>query len=184
MKKTTYFIFGIIILLFSCKQKENKTELKNESGNEKIIVEKKSAESQKNQNENELFLERLEIVNKWESEIINLDKSGYTLTLEPKKNNYSQNVIDTIKTFTSDKIEFIFYKSEKFEKLISAKIENEGFKIYNLSIGMKYYILEKVLASGIKEKTIKVGNLEQTKLFTLKLDNDILKSIEYEGYVD
>ena len=169
----------------SCKQKESQkveiteqkptTELKAETENsiKKAVIP-------------EQFIENDSLVIRLKSD---LDKIAlnpkFDLKTEPKTNTYDETIIDTIKTLTFNKTKIYSYRATNWESIYAAKIKNSDFKLLDsIHIGTK----KETFASRVKTKwitdLIKIGNLEQTSVFIFEFENGILKSIDYEGYVD
>ena len=79
----------------------------------------------------------------------------------------------------------ISIKPESEEQIYKAKIGDTDFELNEfIKIGTKKYVVEKSLAKGINNDTLKIGNIEQTSVFNLIFESGILKSIEYDGYLD
>ena len=119
----------------------------------------------------------------------NLEKialdSKFEIYKKPIKNRHLDNLFDTIVTRTYKNTELTSYKAESKEWVYKAKIGDADFELNEfIKIGTKEYVLEKSLAKVINNDTLKIGNLEQTSVFNLIFESGILKSIEYDGYLD
>ena len=186
MKKYKLIIFGILNFLISCKQTESKKTT--ESENKKIA--KTKTEEEKAELEStfvsEPYLENdsLTFTLKSNLEKIALD-SKFEIYKKPIKNRHLDNLFDTIVTRTYKNTELTSYKAESKEWVYKAKIGDADFELNEfIKIGTKEYVLEKSLAKVINNDTLKIGNLEQTSVFNLIFESGILKSIEYDGYLD
>lgn len=182
MTKQLLFIIGILILLNSCKQTESK---KMEESEVKEVVEtKKETNEPTTVAESYIENDSLVIVLKSELEKIALNKK-FTIEKKPIQNRHVDNLIDTIVTRTYENTKLTSYKATSKEWIYRAKIENSEFTLNNfIKVGTKKYVVEKSLAKGIQNDTLRIGNLEQTSVFNLIFEPGILKLIEYDGYVD
>lgn len=186
MKKQVLIIFGILTFLISCKQAEPKKTT--ESENKKIMEIK--TEKEKVQPESiyvtELYFENDSLTSTLKS---NLEKIAldlkFEITKKPIKNRHVDNLVDTIVTRNYKGTKLTSYKAENEEWVYKAKIEETDFELNEfIKVGIKKYIVEKSLAKEINKDTLKIGNLEQTSVFNLIFEFGILKSIEYDGYLD
>ncbi|RYH72152.1 hypothetical protein EVU94_13875 [Flavobacteriaceae bacterium 144Ye] len=186
MKKQTLILFGILNFLISCKQAESKKAPETEN---KKIAEIKT-EEEKVESEWTYVAERY-----FENDSLtyalksNLEKIAFDPKFEvskkPIKNRHVDNLVDTIVTRTYKNTELTSYKAESEEWVYKAKIGDADFELNEfIKIGTKKYVVEKSLAKGINNDTLKIGNLEQTSVFNLMFESGILKSIEYDGYLD
>ncbi|MEP3209731.1 MAG: hypothetical protein ABJN95_11100 [Maribacter sp.] len=119
----------------------------------------------------------------------NLEKialdSKFKVSKKPIKNRHVDDLMDTIITRTFNSTELTSYKAESEEWVNRAKIGDVDFELSDfIKIGAKEYVVEKSLAKGIHNDTLKIGNLEQTAIFSLIFESGTLKSIEYNGYMD
>ncbi|SFJ67315.1 hypothetical protein SAMN05443431_1173 [Olleya namhaensis] len=175
----------MLILIVSCKQKETQkaesievkptTELKAEPKKkiEEIVIPEQYLENDSLLTELESDLEKIVLNPKFE------------LKAEPKTNTHDESVTDTIKTLTFDKTKIYSYRATNWESIYSAKIENSDFKFLDsIFIGTKKEKLENRIKMELKTDLLKIGNLEQTSVFIFKFENEKLKVIEYQGYVD
>ena len=109
----------------------------------------------------------------------------FILKTKPKTNNHDETIIDTIKTLTFDKTNIYSYRATNWELIYEAKIENSDFKFLDsISVGTKKKTFENILKTEFKTDLIKIGNLEQTSVFMFSFEDGILKTVNYEGYVD
>ena len=77
------------------------------------------------------------------------------------------------------------YKAVREEWIFEAKILNSEFEFTkSIKIGIDKKSFEKILKTKLNSDIVKVGNLEQTSVFIFKFENDSLKEMDYEGYVD
>jgi len=134
----------------------------------------------------EQYVENDTLLTKMESDLNELVKnSKFTIEKELVNNRHVDNLIDTIKTFKFDKINIKSYKAANEEWIFEAKILNSGFELTkSIKIGIDKKSFEKILKTKLNSDIVKVGNLEQTSVFIFKFENDSLKEIDYEGYVD
>jgi len=175
-------IIGILISLNSCKQTEPK---KMEESESKVIMETKK-ETAESTSVEESYIENdsLVIALKSELEKVALNKK-FVIDKKPIKNRHVDNLTDTIVTRTYENTKLTSYKATSEEWIYTAKIENTEFELNDfIKVGTKKYVVEKSLAKGIQNDTLKIGNLEQTSVFNLIFESGILKMIEYDGYVD
>ena len=185
MKNKILLLFGIIILLVSCKPKEAEKQLisKTKPTTElKIEFVEKTVQVviQEQFVENDSLTRML----KKELEKIALN-SNFDLKVEPRKNKYDEKIIDTIKTLTFGKTKIYSYRAPNWESIYAAKIENAEFIFFDsIKIGIQKSILEYQFKIELENDLIKIGNLEQTSVFTFTFENDKLKTIGYQGYVD
>jgi hypothetical protein len=175
-------IIGILTLMISCKQSESK--INNESEEKEIMGIKKNTTELNTIVES--YIENDSLVNAMKSELENIALNPiFTIHKKPIHNKHVDNLIDTIIKRTLKKTEITSYKSADKEWVYKARIENEEFKLNDfILLGTKEYVIEKSLAYGIHSDTLKIGNLEQTSIFYLIFESEILKKIEYQGYID
>ena len=148
-----------------------------------VEIEKETSESN-SVTESYIENDSLVIVLKSELEKIALNKK-FTIEKKPIQNRHVDNLVDTIITRTFENTKLTSYKATTEEWIYKAKIENSEFELNDfIKVGTKKYVVEKSLAKGIQNDTLKIGNLEQTSVFNLIFESGILKLIEYEGYVD
>ena len=185
MKRHLLTSIFVLILIVSCKQKETK---KKESIYQKSTTELKT-EPKKPIEETvitEQYFENDSLLILLESDLDKLALNPkFDLKTKPKTNNHDETIIDTIKTLTFDKTKIYSYRATNWESIYAAKIENSDFKFLDsISIGTKKKTFENLLKTKFKTDLIKIGNLEQTSVFMFSFENGILKTINYEGYVD
>ena len=191
MKKQTLTIFGILIFFISCKQVESKKIKESETKEIEEIEEiKETKKEEKSQTELisavDLYFENDSITSSLKSNLekIVLDPK-FMISKKPIKNRHVDNLVDTIMTRSFKNTELTSYKAESEEWVYKAKIRDSDFELNDfIKIGTEEYIVEKSLSKGIHNDTLIIGNLEQTSIFNLIFESGILKSIEYEGYVD
>jgi hypothetical protein len=175
MKKLLiYFTF---LFLVSCNQK----------GRENIVSSKKMVNKKiETKITQEQYIENDTLLTKMESDLNELVKNPkFTIEKELVNNRHVDNLIDTIKTFKFDKINIKSYKAVSEEWIFEAKILNSEFEFTkSIKIGIDKKSFEKILKTKLNSDIVKVGNLEQTSVFIFKFENDSLKVIDYEGYVD
>lgn len=185
MKQHILIIFGILNFLFSCKQAESKknTEPKNkkiEKIKTKNKLEQESTYVPKPYFENDSLASIL----KTNLEKIAL-KQKFEISKRTTKNRHVDNLVDTIITLNYKNTELTSYKAVSEEWIYKAKIGDPDFELNDfIKIGTEKYVIEKSLAKKIISDTIKIGNLERTKVFSLIFHSGILKTIEYDGYMD
>lgn len=175
MKKLLiYFTF---LLLVSCSQKRKE----NIDSSEKVANKKIETEVIQEQ-----YVVNDTLLTKMESDLNELVKNPkLTIEKELVNNRHVDNLIDTIKSFKFDKINIKSYKAISEEWIFEAKILNSGFELSkSIRIGIDKKCFEKILKTKLNSDIVKVGNLEQTSVFVFKFENDSLKEIDYEGYVD
>ena len=151
----------------------------------KEVVETKKETSESNSvSESYVENDSLVILLKSELEKIAHNKK-FSIEKKPIQNRHVDNLVDTIVTRTFENTKLTSYKSTSEEWIYNAKIENSEFELNDfIKVGTKKYVVEKSLAKGIQNDTLKIGNLEQTSVFNLIFESGILKLIEYDGYVD
>jgi hypothetical protein len=180
-------IFILILFLFpiiSCTQKGNKkvesTDVTSSTQNEIVNANPKNEEP-------EQYIENQDLLTQLEAEL-NTFRSNQKLTISKEliNNRHVENQIDTIVTYTDDKMTIKTYKISKDQEWISeAKLLNSELAFSKLvNIGMEGKALEKVANTKIKSDVVKIGNLEQTSAFIFKFKDDKVYEINYEGYVD
>ena len=148
-----------------------------------VEIEKETSESN-SVAESYIENDSLVIVLKSELEKIALNEK-FAIEKKPTQNRHVDNLVDTIITRTFEKTKLTSYKTTSEEWIYKAKIENSEFELNDfIKVGTKKYVVEKSLAKGIQNDTLKIGNLEQTSVFNLIFESGILKLIEYDGYVD
>ena len=182
MTKQLLIIIGILISLNSCKQTESK-KMDESEVKDVVEIEKETSESN-SVAESYIENDSLVIVLKSELEKIALNEK-FTIEKKPIQNRHVDNLVDTIITRTFENTKLTSYKATTQEWIYKAKIENSEFELNHfIKVGTKKYVVEKSLAKGIQNDTLKIGNLEQTSVFNLIFESGILKLIEYDGYVD
>ena len=148
-----------------------------------VEIEKETSESN-SVAESYIENDSLLIMLKSELEKIALNEK-FTIEKKPIQNRHVDNLVDTIITRTFENTKLTSYKATTEEWIYKAKIENSEFELNDfIKVGTKKYVVEKSLAKGIQNDTLKIGNLEQTSVFNLIFESGILKLIEYDGYVD
>jgi hypothetical protein len=183
MKNILPFILFSIILL-SCTQKENKkvesTDVTSSTQNEILNANPKNEEP-------EQYIENQDLLTQLEAEL-NAFRSNQKLTIskETINNRHIENQIDTIVTYTAEKMTIKTFKISKDEEWTSeAKILNSELPFSKLvNIGMEVKALEKIANTKIKSEVVKIGNLEQTSAFVFRCKDGKVYEINYEGYVD
>ncbi|WKB82928.1 hypothetical protein QYR09_07775 [Cellulophaga lytica] len=109
----------------------------------------------------------------------------FEINRKPIKNRHVDNLVDTIVTKSYQSTELTSYKAESEEWVYKAKIGDADFELNDfIKVGTKKYVVEKSHAKRINNDILKIGNLEQTSVFNLIFESGILKSIEYDGYLD
>ncbi|MNQ62253.1 hypothetical protein D3C85_765930 [compost metagenome] len=176
MKKLLIY-FTFLVLLISCNQKRKENKNSSEKvANKKIVTEVIQ----------EQYVENDTLLAKMESDLNELtNNTKFTIEKELVNNKHVDNLIDTIKTFKFDRINVKSYKAVSEEWIFEAKILNSEFALSkSIKIGIEKKTFEKILKTKLNSDIVKVGNLEQTSVFIFKFENDSLKEIDYEGYVD
>lgn len=185
MKRQILTSFLIIIFIASCKQKET---IKEESIGLKPNTELIS-ETKKQIDEIEIpfqYFENDSLLTEFKSDLEKIAlNQKFDLKVELKTNTHDKKIIDTIKTLTFDKTKIYSYRATNWESIYEAKIENSDFIFLDsVKVGTKKESFEKLIKSKLQTDLIKIGNLEQTSVFFFKFENNMLKIIEYQGYVD
>ena len=175
MKKL--LIYFTLLFLVSCNQKGRENIVSSKQMVNKKIATKVTQEQ---------YIENDTLLTKMESDLHELVKNPkFTIEKEIVNNRHVDNLIDTIKTFKFDKINIKSYKAVSEEWIFEAKILNSGFELTkSIKIGIDKKSFEKILKTKLNSDIVKVGNLEQTSVFIFKFENDSLKEMDYEGYVD
>jgi len=191
MKKSLILTFGILISLVSCKEKvtdkqiisDSKPTIELKTETVKII---ESIEKVEGINIPEQYVENDSLLFLLKSELNKLAlKTKFDLKTEPIINKYEESIMDTIKTLTFDKTKIYSYRATNWESIYEAKIENSEFKFLDsIKIGIQKKTLERLLKIELDAESIQLGNLEQTSVFIFTFEDDILKTIDYQGYVD
>lgn len=172
-------------MIVSCKQKETK---KAESIDQKQTTELK-VETEKKVEEisiTEQYFENDSLRNLLESGLDELALNPkFELKTEPKINTHDKSITDTIKTRTFKENKIYSYKYQDREWIYSAKIRSSEFNFLDsIKIGIPKQTLENIIKSELESDLIKIRDLENTSVFIFKFENDILKTIDYQGYVD
>lgn len=118
-----------------------------------------------------------------------LEKLTETRTFEvdrkPVNNRHVDNEVDTIITQKADKIELTSYKTASEEWIYKAVITNADLKFSeSIQVGMEKDALGKILKKELNSDLIEVGNLERTSVFIFHFEDEILREIEFDGYLD
>ncbi len=185
MKRHLITSIIVLILIVSCKQDKDKKT---------VSIEQKSTTELKAEPKNsieeitisEQYFENDSLRNLLESELDELAMSPkFELKTEPKINTHDQTITDTIKTRTYEQNKIFSYKYQDKEWIYSAKIRSSEFKFLDsVKIGITKQTLKNILKLELESDLIKIGNLENTSVFFFKFENNTLKTIDYQGYVD
>ena len=201
MRIQLLLIITIIITLASCRQKETK---KTDNSGQKPTIELNDKVQKKDDKISipEQYIENDSLLTILETDLENLAlNSIFSLKAEPIINAHDETIMDTLKTLTYNKTNIYLYQAANWESIYKAKIENSEFKFLdsvavgmtrkNIEIFINHHISqvtkeehEEGVKVTLKADVIKVGNLEQTSVFTFNFVNDTLKSVDYQGYVD
>lgn len=176
--KQLFLYFTFLLVLISCTQKRKENIVSSALKNPDKKIEKEVILEQ--------YIEKDTLLAKMEYNLNELVKDPkFTIEKELVNNRHVDNVIDTIKTFKFDKINIKSYKAVSEEWIFEAKILNSEFELAkSIKMGMNIKDFEKVVKTKLNSYIIKVGNLEETSVFIFKFENNSLKEIDYEGYVD
>ena len=110
---------------------------------------------------------------------------NFEVDKKPVINRHVENVVDTIITQKADNIELTSYKTASEEWVYKAVITNPDIKFSeSIQVGMEKDVLGKILKKELNSDLIEVGNLERTSGFIFLFENDILREIKYDGYLD
>jgi hypothetical protein len=177
MKKHLAPFFVLLLVTVSCKRFEH---------NIPYPAKAKQAENKKAPLETEQYLENDIVLGQLESDLANYVKNPkFSIKKEPIDNKNVDNVVDTVKVFSFKNIHIESYKTVTEEWIIAADIKNPKIEFSNvLKIGTDKKSFEKILDAKIMSDKLKVGNSEETSVFTFTFKNNILQEINYEGYVD
>jgi len=180
MSKIFYFFIFILLILgnHACKKQKNKPKAK------EVIHSESTSEAYANEN---LLVVNDSLVTVWIAvlnERIKTEKR-FELTYKLIENQYDATLIDTLKVYHYKKTQIEFYKTQNWENLIGALIQNEELELFdnfNLRTSTSYFA--KLLNLNNVSPQISISNLEQTQVFTFSFKNDRLHSIIFEGYID
>ena len=184
--KTQIITFAIILIsIVSCKQNETGKVQNNgqiptvESGEENGIEDSATVKM-------EQFIENDSLEMQLYSDLEKLtDNRTFEVDKKPVNNRHVDNVVDTIITLKADRIELTTYKASSEESIYKAVIRNPDIKFSeSIQVGMKKDALEKILKKELNSDLIEVGNLEQTSSFIFLFENDSLREIKFDGYLD
>lgn len=166
--------------LFSCKSPEQK-EIKVSASEIYSLVENTNDEIQQ-----ENYLVRDSLAMAWEQKLFEFTKSSnFKSEKIAVQNLHDDSIIDTLITYSQNNSKIEVYKARHFEAVKSAYIESPDFLLDEfLHVGSKKLVLENIVAQGLSEEPIKVGNLERTRVFTFTFKDLFIQSITFEGYVD
>jgi uncharacterized protein related to proFAR isomerase len=171
--------------MVSCKQKETqKTEIPEQKPTTELKVEtKKKTEEIATP---EQYFENDSLLSQLESDLNKIAlNSKFDLKTETKTNTHDETITDTINTLTFDKTKIYSYRATNGESIYGAKIENSDFIFLDsIRVGTKKATFENLIKTEFKTDLFKIGNLEQTSIFVFNFENGILKTINYESYLD
>ncbi len=185
MKRQLLSLFLILFFIVSCEQKEAK---ETKSVEQKSTVELE-VEPEKQKEKTSIAVQYFEndslrVLLEFDLEKLALNPNFYLKT-EPRINSYNETIIDTVKTQTFDKTKIYSYRAKDKEWIYAAKIRDSEFKfLESIKIGVHKKTLENILKSELKTNLIKIGDLENTSVFIFSFENDTLKTIDYQGWVD
>ena len=185
MKRQLLNLIFILILIVSCNQRETKkTELIEQKSTTELKAETDKKVSETSIPEQYFEIDSLRII--LENELDNLTLNPkFDLKTEPKINTHDKSITDTIKTRTFKENKIYSYKYQDREWIYSAKIRSSEFNFLDsIKIGIPKQTLENIIKSELESDLIKIGDLENTSVFIFKFENGILKTIDYQGYVD
>jgi len=173
--------FLVFITLSSCKNDKPKALVVVENKEETLpakIKEEASIESQ--------YIINEPLIKQLELDLKNLAlNQKFTLNVKPVFNKYDEKIVDTIKTFSFNNNKIEIYKSLYSELITVSEIRDRSFKFSDsISVGIEKMRFQKLVDEPLNSDVIKVGNLEQTSVFTFLFRKDKLNVIFYQGYVD
>lgn len=179
MKKQLLY-FSIFLLIVSCKPEENKDD------SSKNAIPKQIETVVVQEQEKEQYIENETILNKMESDLLELTKNPkFTMEKELVDNRYIDNLKDTLKTYKYENVSIQSYKTSNEEWICDAEIRNSEFEfLKSIKIGINKNAFEKAVNTNVISDLVKIGDLEQTSVFIFKFKKNILAEIVYEGYVD
>ncbi len=181
MKTYLTFLLVLTISLGSCIDKESKKD--------DTVTSKAEVETNKQFNKinvPEQYIENDSLLSLLFSDLekITLNPKFAILT-EPEVNTHNESIIDSIRTFSFEKTKIYFYQATTWESIYAATIENSDFIFLDfIYIGVTKKTFKNTIKTEIESDLVKIGNLEQTSVFTFMFKNNILRTIEYEGYID
>lgn len=180
MNKILLISIGLFISLVSCKQRETENEI--------IVKKSKTTESnidsvkEEKYNIEYIYNDTISAKLKSSLELLASDTSKFKIAIRPTKNREDSSLIDTLKTLTYDKTEFVIYKTKNWGEVISAEIKNSEFVLINtIKIGMNIADFRNVIKIKPETGIILIMDTERRIGFRFIFDNGILNFIDYEG---
>lgn len=173
--KNSILSIALILSLYSCKQTTQGVN---------------QAESEQNMDEEDLniqFVENDTLINMLEDalEQIPNENLNFNLDVQPIENRHDPDVIDSLKRYSYKQLRIDFYKARNWTKIESATIANPDVPLLGLiGVGMTKDSLEQVLQFPFQEDFIRLGNLEQSKTMTFTFEQNKLKIMDFDGFVE
>ncbi len=165
MKKLFFTLLCLGLFTFSCRKKSYDTQ---------AVAEKQ-----------EEYLQKDSLAFSYFQQLIQMDKQGFKVEIEPHQNAHVKNQVDSLRTYTFNNTLIRIYQTPDKALLESAIIKDVKLQFSDgMKIGLNKAQVSKILGVPIKGQQLKIGDMEQNIVFEFKFANDQLKEIEYLGYVD
>ncbi|WP_196887584.1 hypothetical protein [Aureivirga sp. CE67] len=189
MKKQLLALFCLSLFFISCEEQKKIEPKKTETNKKEITSTKKTIETSVTKDKK---IEKP--TNIIDDVTVNLllddlykiaDNSTFEIVKKPKINIHNEAIIDTIKTHHFNKSSITSYKAKTKEFIYHATIKDSEFKFLDsIFIGVEKGILEQKFKRDSLTNTIKIKDFEGSIIFEFSLENNKLKQIDFECYID